>query len=69
MRRNKQGKEIGTLTKTSPLSSPQCPTYHGRSSDPFKRFIKNNTLDKEMYDLLTRSAAMTDLKTSQAEAY
>ena len=39
MRRKKQGKDKGTLTKTSPLSSSQCPTYHGRSSNPFKRFI------------------------------
>ena len=69
MRRQKQGKDKGTLRKISPLSSPQCPTYHERSSDPFKRFIWNNTVDKEMYDLLTSSLAMTDLKISQVEAY
>ena len=39
MRRKKQGKGKGALRKISPLSSSQCPTYHERSSDPFKRFI------------------------------
>ena len=52
-----------------PLSSPQFPSYHEKSSDPFKRFAWNNNQDKEMRDLLTSSVTMTDLKISQAEAH
>ena len=33
-----------------------------------KRFTLNNTLDKEIHDLLTSSVAMTDSKIFQAEA-
>ena len=53
-----------------PLSSPQFPSYHEKSSDPFKRFAGNNSHDKEMRDLLyTSSVTMTDLKISQPEAH
>ena len=64
-----QGKDKDTLRQISPLLSPQSPRYHKRSSDPFKRFISNNTVDKEMHDLLTIIVTMTDLKISRAEAH
>ena len=51
-----------------PLSSPQFPSYHERSSDPFTRLTRYNSQDEEMRDLLTRSITMTDLKISRAEA-
>ena len=52
-----------------PLSSPQFPSYHESSSDPFTRLTRYNSQDEEMRDLLTRSITMTDLKISQAEAH
>ena len=52
-----------------PLSSPQFPSYHESSSDPFTRLTRYNSQDEEMRDLLTRSITMTDLKISRAEAH
>ena len=68
----KNHEELKRYTHTKvihPLSSPQFPSYHEKSSDPLTRLAGNNNQDKEMRDLLTSSVTMTDLKISQAEAH
>ena len=40
-----KAKKIHTLKVIHPFSSPQFPSYHERSSDPFKKFTWNSSQD------------------------